>query len=286
MSLKERQISFKGRKKGPSLLILGCIHGNEIPGDKAIDNTIEEIKNGEISILAGTVTFLSPVNKKANDLNVRFIDEDLNRVLKKQKYPKSYEAHLANELCNIIDEHDIVLDIHSTLAPGPPSVFIDFPTIQNEMFAEALDTEYALFDWPKLYENNSYSFESYDSTRYVFENGKIGVILECGQHTDPHSIKVAKNGILRTMTHFKLIEKNLPKAKRPSRIFMHTLESKYSDDDHFTKRWGHLEFIPKGTIIAERFDGKQIVAKEDARILFPKHGAKKNQEWFYLGAER
>ena len=51
---------FKGKEKekGISLLILAGIHGNEIAGIEALNRLIEELNNGKIKLLAGSLTLV------------------------------------------------------------------------------------------------------------------------------------------------------------------------------------------------------------------------------------
>lgn len=278
-------IRIQSNKKGPKLLLLGTVHGNEVAGTKAIEKIIKSFAEEELALIAGELLCLAPVNKLAYEKGLRFIDQDLNRVLQKKEKPETHEACVANKLASVIDECDVLFDLHTTLAPGPVSVFIDFPTENNKRFACALGAEYSLFDWPKVYDSNEYKFESYDTTRYAFEHGKDGVILECGQHNDPHSVEVARLGIIRALAHYKMITSKEVVQSKPTQVYMKKLESKLSNRDSFVKRWGHLEYLKAGEVIAIRSNGQEIRTKENSRILFPKHGAQAGDEWFYLGTE-
>jgi succinylglutamate desuccinylase len=69
--------------------------------------------------------------------NKRYVDVDLNRVFKKHDFPTLYEHKLANELTTIIDENDVLLDLHSTHSDDEPFVFLDFNDEKNRFLAEA-----------------------------------------------------------------------------------------------------------------------------------------------------
>ena len=74
---------FEGAKEGKSLLLLGCVHGNEVAGEYALKRLVNEIKTGEIVIKKGKLTIVPVCNELANKKDVRQIDENLNRVMKK-----------------------------------------------------------------------------------------------------------------------------------------------------------------------------------------------------------
>lgn len=274
-------------QKGPNLLVFGALHGNEPAGTAAINQIREKFSTGELHLLKGSISWVPIANPEGTKQNKRFIEEDLNRVFKDTEGVGSYEAGLANELGMLIKDADVFLDIHTTAAPGPTCVFIDFPTEENISFAEALGMEYALTGWPKLYATNPRGLDSFDTTRYAFEHGKIGLIIECGQHQEPTAAPIAADAIHRALIHFGMIEVDLGPtlANETITIRMNRLEYKEDDADTFTKVWNHLEPIPKNTLIATRASGEKIVATEDLIMLLPKHNATAGQEWFYLGAK-
>lgn len=279
---------MKGESAGTALVIFGALHGNEPAGPLAMERIASRMTSGEIPLIHGELTMVPVANPGAYAGKERYLEQDLNRVFRRTHQPGSYEAALANELAPLIEGSDVFLDIHSTAAPGPTSVFIDFPTEENTRFAEALGMEYALIGWPALYANNPYGYDSYDTTRFAFENGKTGIIIECGQHTEPDTQRVAEESILRSLAHFSMIPADFapqPRSNQTKRVRMVLLEYKQNGKDSFTKEWKHLEPIPAGTIIAKRATGQEIRAEADSLMLLPKLTAKAGQEWFYLGVE-
>lgn len=286
MSEKIVTRSFEAPEKGVHLLVLGSIHGNEPAGTEAIEKIINQIESGKLRIRRGKVVFVSICNPRARASNVRFVEEDLNRVFRETNQPTSYEATLANQLCSLAKKCDAMLDIHTSGAPGPASIFIDFPTAENKAFADALRGDYALLDWPELYESNPHGFQSFDTTAYAYEQGKIGVLIECGQHEDPEAAGIAEKNILRTLIHFKMIDpiKGIEQINRPRKnIHMKVLGKKEHENDVFAQKWSHLQPVAAGTVIAIRASGEEIVAEKDSIVMFPKFAAKAGGEWFYLG---
>lgn len=271
---------------GTRLVVFGAIHGNETCGPEAIARVMKKIEQKEIALLKGSVCFVPVCNPKAYEARARMVEENLNRVFRKTDSPTSYEARLANELCALLDESaDMQLDIHSTSAPGPISVFVDHPSPQNDAYARALGPEYILLDWPVVYANNPHGFESFCTSDYAHTIGIPGVTVECGQHDDPLTVDTAERAIIRALAFAGIVEPLTESLTTPRKIRMKSLEKKLGANDAFTKQWAHLERISKDTVVAKRETGEELQALEDCIMLLPKHHAKAGEEWFYLGVE-
>lgn len=278
--------TFSTEKIGPKIVFFGAIHGNEYCGSLAIKKIIGELESDRLNLIRGSVLFVPICNQEAQSRNIRFIDEDLNRIFQKTGTPKSHEQILANELTTFIDQSDILLDIHSMQAAGPVNIFVDFPTIENRKFAKALGAPYAILGWPELYANKGQGLVAYDTTAYANKIGKIGILIECGQHGDSKAVEVAYEAIMRTLIHFKVIsnvESNPIKDIDMKEILMTDLFIKNADGDHFVSEWKHLDKISVGQVIAEREAGEKILADYDCVMVLPKLKGLVGKEWFYLG---
>lgn len=276
-------VFFDSGAPGVRLVVFGAVHGNEHCGPKAMARIMERIRSGTLRLISGSVRFVPVCNARAYELRVRQTEENLNRIFRKTAGPKTYEARLANELCSLLDtEADALLDIHSTSAPGPMSLFIDHPTPQNEKLAADLGAQYILLDWPAVYANSP-DFDADCTSDYAHEIGIPSVTVECGQHDDPATVECAERAILRGLSSLGIAgtrNEPLPAARR---IRMKVLHKKKAEGDAFSKPWEHLEPLPAGTLIAVRESGEEIRAGEDGVMLLPKHHAKAGEEWFYLG---
>jgi predicted deacylase len=283
-----KKLIIKSPTPGTSLAIFGAIHGNEPAGSIAIQNIYDRLVSDDLVLKRGHVTFVPIANPKAYAENKRFIEEDLNRVFRDTENPQTYEQELANKLGNYIKESEVFLDIHTTSAPGPTCVFIDFPTPENTAFAEAMGMEYAITGWPSVYAHNPNGLDSYDTTRYAYEQGKIGIIIECGQHEESGAIPIAERSILRALAHFGMIDLadlELGPVTAQQTIIMEQIVYKEHNGDSFVKKWKHLEEVKEGTVLAIRADGNEIRAEKDLILLLPKHNAQAGQEWFYVGTK-
>lgn len=273
---------YTSDNEGPSILFFGAIHGNEVCGPAAIQRIVAELQSKKLTLKKGSVTFVPVCNPEAHRQRVRYTEENLNRVFKHTENPSSYEAALANELCPLIEKCDIFLDLHSMTAHGDPFIFIDFPSEQTRAFARVLDAPLAVVGWPELYARPETAHDSFDTTSYAAQHGKVGLLIECGQHDSPSSVDVAYAAIVSTLTHYGLLDGTAvlhdPLLIRMERVFFRT-----SDHDRFAKDWKHLEQVQKGEALFVNADGSETVAPFNAYIIMPKETAATGEEWLYLG---
>ena len=113
--------------KGPHVLILGGVHGNEICGFKAILGLKDSL-----NLIKGKVTFVI-ANKRAIEKNVRFVEKDLNRCFYKRESSDFYEEKVADEIMAIMDSADFCLDIHSSNTKDT----MPFQICQSEIIEES-----------------------------------------------------------------------------------------------------------------------------------------------------
>ena len=268
--------TIHGKQDGPSLLVLGSVHGNEKCGALAIRKLMDDIHSGALKIQKGHVTFVDVCNPKAFDKNVRYIDENLNRIVKLHDTPSAYEERLANELASLIEAHDYTLDIHSNHTDSKPFAFLDYPDADSTAFCQALPMDYIITGWPELF----YPEEDYTTLACAHRAGKKSVTIECGAHIDPNAVLVAEKSILSALLHLGMIEGTLPVTKSKM-MHMHARILK-EKDGHFVQDWQHLDPLSKGDIIVIHDDGTEITSPFDGFIFMPCNTAQIGDEWFYI----
>jgi predicted deacylase len=117
--------SYRGPEPGPHVALLAVTHGNEIAGAVLLDKLLRQ----GIRPLRGTLTLgfgnldayarFDPAQPTAS----RFVDEDLNRVWGLDMLDgnrENSELRRAREIRPLIDQIDILLDLHSMLWPSAP----------------------------------------------------------------------------------------------------------------------------------------------------------------------
>lgn len=272
-----KSYNFKGEKPGKKVLILGAVHGNEICWPFAINKIIKDINDWKIEIKRWEVTFIPVCNPEAYKQNKRYIDANLNRVIKYHKDADSYEQKLANELINYIRKADVILDIHSIPSEGKPFVFQDYIDKETEKFAKVLGTKNIVKWWPEMYENT----DSSDTIWFAHKNNKLGVLIECGNHNDPKSQETARLAISNTLKIFNITDWKPKFLKQYNSI---TAEKIYLKNKEwlFEKDRNHLDEIKKWEVIANYENWEKIIMPYDWYILLPYLEAQIWDEWFYI----
>jgi len=273
---------FHGNKKGPSLLIFGAIHGDEICGPFSIKKIIKDIESKRIIIEKGTVILVPICNPTAYKKRTRFVEENLNRVFKTWSNSNSYEKKLANSLTLLVKKCDIFLDIHSMEAKSVPMTFIDSPNKSNVSFSRILGANYSIEGWPELYRKNGQGISSYDTMAYAEKHSKKCAVIECGQHKDINSKKVAYQAIINTLRYFGFVD-GKTKSKKLIKIDAKSLFTKKDDNDKLSRKWKNFDRFKKGEILARKSDGEKIIAPFDGIMVLPNNKAQTGTEWFYLG---
>jgi len=119
-----RSVTYNAPNQGPAVIITGAVHGNEICGTEAIKRVIQEIESGKLHLKTGMVTFVPVTNPLAYRLGARTGERNLNRKLMPTLNPGQFEDYVANWLCPLLAQHDVLLDLHSFSGPGEPFVMV------------------------------------------------------------------------------------------------------------------------------------------------------------------
>lgn len=295
---------------GPRLVVLGAVHGNETCGTDAIRRAIAAIGAGNISIQRGSVTFVPVANPLAYARQTRGGDRNLNRKLLPGATPTAFEDHVANWLCPLLAEHDVLLDLHSFHTAGDPFVMLgpenNTGTLEGferaaeeqalalhvgvQQFVDGWLDTYARGTQQRAAEGslptgsaNTESIFGIGTTEYMRRVGGYGVTLECGQHDDPDAAKVAYRAIRNTLAFLAISGEQPPQASRqPLHMRIHAVVDKTHGGDTFARPWSSFDPLTRGDRIGIRHDGSLVLAPYDGFIVFPNPGAAAGEEWFYL----
>ncbi|MDT7951950.1 MAG: succinylglutamate desuccinylase/aspartoacylase family protein [Acetobacteraceae bacterium] len=117
--------TVRGPEPGPHVVLLGLLHGNEIAGAIVLDRIMREQfrpARGTLTIIFANLSAFDRFDPEQPTAS-RFIDEDLNRVWDPAVLdgPRgSSELDRARALRPMIDQADLLLDLHSMLWPSDP----------------------------------------------------------------------------------------------------------------------------------------------------------------------
>jgi predicted deacylase len=298
---------FEGDLPGARLIILGAVHGNETCGTRAIERLLASLSRGDIRLLQGQLTLVPVCNALAFEQGRREGDRNLNRRLQPTAQPVQFEDHVANALCPLLAQHEVLLDLHSFHTPGEPFVMIGPPDNQGplEPFAHAqaearlarhLGVNRIVEGWLDTYargmaQRRQRGQQGTDldpaygvgTTEYMRSVGGYGVTLECGQHDDPQAPEVAWQAILQTLSLLGMIDRPLVRPQAPALVMRLTeMTDRWHPEDQLTRDWQSFDPIRQGEVVGRRHDGQGVVAPQDGWVVFPNPTAQVGSEWFYL----
>jgi len=310
-----RSHRFTALRPGPKLIVTGAVHGNETAGTRGIERVLAEIERGDIDITHGCVTFVPITNPLAYNHQRRMGERNLNRRLQPGAAPREYEDRIANALCPLLAEHDVLLDLHSFRGEGQPFVLRGPDNNRGDLepFAHAAaEAELArhvgvrrvVDGWLSAYaagvaqrraraltpgavhEDPAYGV---GSTEYMRSVGGYCVTLECGQHDDPQGPDVAHHAIRQTLALLGIAEGPALALVPPTSPFeclsLVEVIDRHAPGDQFAQPWKSFDPVAGGQTIALRVDGTPVLAPHDGYIVFPDVGALPGHEWFYWAQE-
>jgi succinylglutamate desuccinylase len=292
---------YSSGRPGPLLLLIGGMHGNEPAGIEAARRVLERLSSERLTIrgrflaLAGNLTALK--------LGQRFIESDLNRMWSvgdlerlrrrgpiqdsvEEREQRGLLEYLAAELAKG-ESPVIVLDLHSTSAPGPPFSLIS-DTLQNRRIAFA-------FPVPVILGLE----EAIDGALldYFGEKGFTAVGVEGGQHSDPQTadhhesviwLALAAGGLLDEAQvpaleqHRKRLQEAAQGLPRVVEIFhRHGL----APNDDFRMQEGFVNFtrVNQGELLAHDRCG-EVRSPDDGLLVLPRYQGL-GDDGFFLGSE-
>ncbi|WP_028456269.1 succinylglutamate desuccinylase/aspartoacylase family protein [Chitinilyticum litopenaei] len=306
---------YAGFEPGPRVIMLGAVHGNEICGTQAIERLRAELDAGELTILRGRLTLVPITNPLAYARVQRNGDRNLNRNLAPANIPHDFEDHIANVLCPLLADQDVLLDLHSTTnPPGQPFIMLGPQNNTGELlpfaraaeeealalrlgptrivegwldtYAEGVKTRLAYADAsPSLRARMLSTDPSYGvgTTEYTRKHGGYALTLECGQHADPQAPEVAYRAIRNTLAHLGLIDAPAPAVQEQFELLkLCQVVDRLDEGDRFVREWASFDHFHAGELIGQRADGTPVLAPADGYIVFPSPLAVPGNEWFYF----
>ena len=303
---------FAGLATGPRLIVLGAVHGNEVCGARGIERVVAELDGGALTLSRGGVTLVPVTNPLAYQKGQRNGERNLNRNLSPTDTPQDYEDRIANVLCPLLAQHDVLLDLHSFQAQSEPFAMIGPPDNQGalEPFTHArqeqalalrLGPRRIVEGWLSTYavgvQQRLARTPSHDragllstdpgygvgTTEYMRSQGGYAITLECGQHADPAAPEVAYQAIRNTLAHLGLVDGTTPDPRTELEFLrLAQVVDRYHPQDSFARAWASFDAVCAGDRVATRHDGTPVLAVQDGYIVFPNTNATPGNEWFYL----
>lgn len=297
-------VTFHGLERGPRVIVTGAVHGNEPSGPMAIRRLIEEFRSGRRRLLRGRLTFLPVTNPLAFARNTRSGDRNLNRLLAESAIPQDNEDRVANALCPLLRDNDVLIDLHSFGSEGEPFACFgpsnnDGPlepfrhAAEEEALAAALGLPLLVHGWLPAHQKAIAMKEregviglspltGVGTTEYMRAVGGYGVTVECGQHLQADGPAIAYDVTVNGLVHLGLIAG--PAATRPCPRVIEIADAILAESpaDRLSRRFAAGEVIREGDVLGTRADGRAIVAPYDGAVIFASVTAPANSELCFL----
>lgn len=278
---------FNSLKPGPHIVILGAIHGNEPCGAIAIKKIISEIEQSDLELLRGTLTCVPICNPEAYKRNTRFFQRNLNRSLYPKNKPKLYEDFIDPIICKVLDEADVLLDLHSYESKGPPFGFLGNTSQREIDYCLALGIDDFVYGWSEAFDKTTRdSKESMGTTEYARSVGCIATTIECGHHYNENAPDIAYRTIRNALKHLGMADYKDNKKQFTNYRFAKMKNVFFKEKEgKVTRFFEHYSKVRKGEVLAEYVDGETINAPGNGYIILPKMKAEVGGEWFYFAEE-
>ncbi len=248
-------ITRESERPGPHVALLSLTHGNEFAGAIVLDRLLrEDIKpsRGKISFAFVNLAAFERFDARSPTLS-RFVDEDINRLWEETVLAgprQSIELNRAREIRPLIDQADVILDLHSMLWPSDPLILCG-PTDQGRMLGRGMG-------WPRTVVADTGHANGPRLIDYApfAGTGAVAILVEAGQHWRPETVETAMASVSGLLRHIGLVtaDANLPAPppEGPGRFATVTdVVTVRTSSFSFVRAWRGGEVVAKGnTVIA------------------------------------
>lgn len=201
--------TFRARSPGPHVMVNALTHGNELCGAIAVDllmRTGIRPKRGALTLSFANVAAYQAFDP-ANPTASRFIDEDFNRVWSADTLegPRdSVELRRARLLRPVVDEVDVLLDIHSMQRLSAP-LSLAGPTAKGRALAARMGVPATVVSD----EGHAAGVRLRDYAAFADPaSPKSAALVECGQHWKRSTADVAIESLFRFLLCLDVIDRD------------------------------------------------------------------------------
>jgi len=281
-----------GRQPGPTLLLIGSLHGNEPAGAEALRRVFAQLPGGdglrgEVVGLAGNLAALARRSRYVDhDLNRIWLDERVARVRAADGDRGGRELSVEESEMRLLDAEIrqvlsvaaasgspvYLLDLHTTSGSGPAFCVLE-DTLPTRRFALGLEAPLVLGLEEEL---------SGTLTHWLADRGVVTVGFEAGQHDDPVAVELAQAAIWLALETVGC----LPAGSRPEvaaarrrleagrRALPRVVEVRYRhateprDDFRMAPGFATFSHVHKGQALAVDREGP-VTAPQSGLLLMP-----------------
>jgi len=277
---------------GPHVMISAIVHGNELCGAIVLDWLFRQQvrpRLGTLSLAFMNVAAFQRFDKSQPNAS-RFVDEDFNRLWSRQAlegHRDSCELRRARKVRPLLDEVDVLLDIHS-MQQGNSALTLCGPLEKGRILALAMGSPaYVVSDAGHAAGKRMRDYGGFADRA----GSKNALLVECGRHWETISVDVARDQCVRFLNQYGMLDPEFVREHLQSRFnaVQRVIEvtgpvTIKTDAFRFTQDFCGLEVIPEaGTLIG--FDGDEQVRTpyDDCVLIMPSLRKGKGESAVRLG---
>lgn len=270
--------TFDSGRPGPHALITALIHGNELCGAWALVTLFAcgvRPHRGRLTLaFANTEAYrrFDPANPRAS----RYVEEDLNRVwdLAILAGPRcSVELERARALRPLIEDVDLLLDLHSMQLPAPPLILCGLAEKGRRLaaamgFPGLIVADAGHRNGPRMRDFGAFADPA---------SPRTALLVECGQHWAKDSVDVALAACRAFLSAIDLVPPATlaglgpaPQADRQRLIEVTHAVTVDGGPFRFIRDFQGLEVIAKaGTVIGHDGSEPVVTPYDDCVLIMP-----------------
>jgi predicted deacylase len=203
---------LRGAEAGPHVVLVALLHGNEIAGAIALDRLLHAQMRpacGRLTLMFANLAAYARFDAEQPTAS-RFIDEDMNRLWDPAVLDgprRSSELERARALRPIVDEADLLLDLHSMLWPSDPLLLCG-PGERGRRLAMALGVP----DLVVADRGHATGPRIIDYPRFTGPGDAAACLVEAGQHWRASTVEIMQNCIAAMLGHAGMAPPPPPRA--------------------------------------------------------------------------
>lgn len=266
-------------KAGPHVMINSISHGNEISGAIAVDRLLTlspTLKCGKLTLSFANVDAFFRFDPSDPHSN-RFVDEDFNRLWSSETLESardSCELRRARKMRPIIDQVDLLLDLHSMHDPHPP-LLLSGPLEKGINFGKRLGMSATIVS-DRVGHPNGKMLRDYGGFGDA-NSSKNCILIESGWHWERPSAHVAWQAVGRFLHTVDILDGHVlestfpvtPSSSEQSVVIVSDRVIPKTEKFRLMPGLKGLDVLKKGDLIA--MDGEQPIYApfDDCVIVMP-----------------
>lgn len=200
---------FESGVPGRRVMVTSLIHGNELCGAWAVQGLLQagvRPRQGSLTLAFCNLAAFDRFDPDEFDAS-RSVEEDLNRQWSTDRMANagSLERRRARELLPFVERADWLLDLHSMHEPGEPLLLVGTHARNIELARKLRFPECVVVD-----EGHEDGTRMRDFGRFSLPDAEASetrsLLVECGFHGDPVSLKVAQDISARFLVEAQVLD--------------------------------------------------------------------------------